>query len=90
MIAEWFINLASSASTWFLGLFGTADPPAFIATVGTFVSGLLVKASGLGAWIPWRVVIGVAGVCLALFATGLGLKAVRWIIGIIPGMGGGT
>lgn len=89
MIIEWFISIGTHISDWAVGLFGTADAPAYLTTIASFVNGLMTSAAGLGAWVPWAFVIVVAGINLALWGVGLGVKAVRWIIGLIPTMGGG-
>ena len=89
MITEWFVSLGTGTVGWFLSLFGTADPPAFITAVGTFIAGILESAAGLGAWIPWALVLTIAGVNLALWGIGLTVRVVRWLVGLIPTMGGG-
>jgi hypothetical protein len=90
VITAWFIGIGTGFVDWFLGLFGTADPPAFIVQATDFVAGLLSSAAGLGAWIPWALVLAVAGFNFLLWATGFGVKAVRWCVGLIPSMGGGS
>lgn len=89
MITEWFISIGQAIADWFLGLLGTADAPDYITSVGTFIGGILSSAQGLGAWIPWALVIVVAGINLALWLTGFGVKALRWLVGLLPTMGGG-
>jgi hypothetical protein len=89
VIIEWFIGLGGTAADWVLGLFGTDAPPEWLATVATFVNSQLAAAAGLGAWIPWDFAILVAGAVLTLWGTGLAIKFFRWVLGLIPTMGGG-
>lgn len=90
MITSWFISMGTGIADWFIGLFGTADPPDFIVQATSFVGTLLQSAAGLGAWIPWAVVLTVAAINFALWATGFGVKALRWLVGLFPTMGGGS
>ena len=89
MITQFFMGIGQSVADWFLGLFGTGEPPAWLSEVGGFVASLLASVSGLGAWVPWAFAITVAGVVSAVWLSGFLLKAVRWLVGLIPTMGGG-
>lgn len=89
MIVDFFIEMFAHAQVFFIELLGTSVPPAWAGSVGTFVAGLLQSAKGLGAWVPWTVVITVATFNLALWGLFLIIKAIRWLIGLIPTMGGG-
>jgi hypothetical protein len=89
MITAWFLSVFTGLLDWVIGLFGTADPPAYLSTVSTFVVGLIDSVQGLGVWIPWAFMLVVAGINLTLWAVFLGVKALRWVIGILPTMGGG-
>jgi len=77
-----------TVSDWALTMLPTEEPPEWLATVVTFVNGLLVSAAGLGAWVPWDFLIIVA---LFVFNLWLGIalvKAVRWVLNWIPTWGG--
>lgn len=89
MITEWLIGLGVAVAEWFLSLFGTSDPPEWLVTLSDWLGALVGSASGLGVWIPWGLAFGVAGTVLALWLSGFLIKGVRWLIGLIPTMGGG-
>jgi hypothetical protein len=89
MISDFFIGLWSGFMDWGLGLFGTSDPPAYLTTVTTFISGLLQSAQGLGVWVPWVLVLSIAGINIGLWLVFTVVKGARWVLGLIPTMGGG-
>lgn len=89
MITEWIINLGIALADWFVSLLGTDDPPEWLNTLATWLGGLVASASGLGVWIPWALGFGVSGIVLALWLSGFLIKGVRWLVGLIPTMGGG-
>ena len=89
MVVDLFLEAFAHIQVFFIEMMGQTAPPAWTGTVGVFVGGLLQSAKGLGAWIPWTLVITVASFNLSLWALFLVIKAVRWIIGLFPTMGGG-
>jgi hypothetical protein len=89
VITDWIIGLASGFVGWVMGFLGTADPPAFVSTVATFIGTLLTSVAGLGAWVPWPLVLAVAGANLGLWVVFALVKGIRWVVGLIPTMGGG-
>ncbi len=88
MIVEWALSLASGFVHWVAGLFGTADAPAFIGTIASFVTGLVNAAAGLGAWVPWAFIGITSGIMGLLWGTVFAIKAVRWLWGLTPFSGG--
>lgn len=88
MITEWFIGIGSDLTTWALGALGTDDPASWFTTVGTFITNILASVAGLGAWVPWGIAIAVWGTATAVWTAGLLLKVARWLLGLIPTMGG--
>ena len=89
MITEWIMNLGIGIAEWFISLFGTEPPPEWISSITTWLGQLMGSVSGLGAWLPWGIAITVAGVVLALWLAGFVIKGLRWVLGLIPTMGGG-
>lgn len=89
MIVSGFLGLFAGLQSWFVGLFGTDPPPAWMGTVGQFVGSLMQSARGLSPWIPWTLIVSIAAFNLTLWAAFLAIKVVRWVVGLIPTMGGG-
>ena len=89
MIIEWFLTVFSHIQVFFIESFGTSAPPVWMGTVGTFVGSLLTSARGLGAWVPWTLILSIAAFNLALWAVFLAIKIARWLLGLVPAMGGG-
>lgn len=88
MIIEWILSLCSTLLDWFLSLFGTADPPAFIGQAGDTLATLVNGAYGLGAWVPWTVCAPIALGVFSYWLVVVGIKGVRWLWGLTPFSGG--
>lgn len=88
MISEFFLNLAATIGAWFLSLFGTEGPPAWLTTAGGFIAELAARVAGLGAWVPWPLFGTVTTAVLALWAGFWLVKGIRWLWGLTPLSGG--
>lgn len=90
MIPDLFIDLGVAVGTWFLGLFPSDfEAPEWISGLAGLVNEVFANAVGMGAWVPWPFVLLVVGSIVTVWLIGLFVKFVRWLIGIIPTMGGG-
>lgn len=89
MVTDALIRVWSGFVTWAVGLLGTADPPPYISTIADFMANIFRSVQGLGVWVPWAFILVIASANLALWAVVLGIKALRWVIGLLPTMGGG-
>lgn len=90
MITLWFMTVGEHIANFFLGLF-PADfevPEWFIGAAG-LMNELFANAVGLGAWVPWQALLLIITFVIGLWSVGLVIKVVRWLVGIIPTMGGG-
>lgn len=90
MITEFFITLSATIADWFMGLFPEWNVPPEVAGFDNTVNGFIDDFSGLGVWAPWPLLISIAGIAIIAFTIQLTVKAARWLIGLIPTMGGGT
>ena len=88
MVSEWFMSLLQTVVQWFCSLFPTDDPPVWLTTVGSVLTDVINRASGLGAWFPFALLGTVGGFLLAMWAVLWGIKGVRWLWGITPFSGG--
>ena len=89
MVVDFFLEVFMKLQVFFIELMGKTDPPPWAGTVGVFIGGLLQSAKGLGAWIPWTLVITVATFNLSVWGLFLILRGIRWVVGLFPTMGGG-
>lgn len=89
MVVESFLTVFSHLQVFFIESFGKSDPPAWMGTAGVFAGQLLSSAKGLGAWVPWTLILTVAGFNLVLWGTFLAIRIARWLLGLVPTMGGG-
>jgi len=90
MVSDFFMGLGEQLITWALGLWpvGFTLPEWFLGFAG-LVSQVLTGAVGMGVWIPWASIFTVVGATFALWGIGLLLKFARWVVGLVPTMGGG-
>ena len=89
MITEFFIGLWDTIAVWFLGFFSSDNLPAWFLQFGDLISNLLASSAGMGAWLDWAFAIAVVVTVLTLWVVGFAVKTVRWLLGLIPTMGGG-
>lgn len=88
MISEWFLSIAAGIQEWFLGLFGEDEPPEWLDGVAAFVSDIIARAAGLGAWVPFPLLGSMLAGVLAIWAGFWLVKGIRWIWGLTPFSGG--
>lgn len=60
MVIEYLANLLSDLAIWLLSLMGTWTPPDWLNSIGSTLGTATTALSGLGAWVNWPVVNGVA------------------------------
>jgi hypothetical protein len=88
VITEWFIWLGLTIAGWFVSLFPTGDPPAFIGTIDDQWNSITGAASGIGVWVDWTYVLVVFGVVLGVYVAMFIVKLVLKIAAFIPFFGG--
>lgn len=89
MIVEWFLDLWANFVEWIMSFFGELELPDWFLTGTSSVLSVINNGAGLGAWVPWGIVVGAVTVTFVIWFAGFGLKFARWLIGLIPTMGGG-
>lgn len=90
MITQWFLDMGVGMAGWFLDLFpADFEVPDWFLGFTAIVNQIFSNAVGLGAWVPWPLVLLVVGFIFTVWGAGLLIKFVRWLIGLIPTMGGG-
>lgn len=88
MITEFFLSIFTTIAQWFIGLFGTDGPPEWMVEFASFITELVARASGLGAWFPFVLFGTVFGAVIALWLALWGPKFIRWLWGLTPFSGG--
>lgn len=90
MVTEFFINLGVMIGEWFVGLApaSVAPVPAEVESFDTTVNGFIGNFGGLGVWVPWPLVIFCAVTAVAIWAIAWGVKAVAFLWGQVPVIGG--
>lgn len=90
MIVEWLASMAAGFVEWISGLLAQIQPPAWITDQHGALVSMLDSFNGLGVWVDW-VSLGICiGAVLASWGSALLVKGLRWLVGLIPTMGGGS
>lgn len=83
------MNLWAGFVEWVMSLFGEVELPEwFLGGVG-FVTDIINAGAGLGVWVAWPVLLGAVGITFAIWSGGFVVKFARWLLGLLPTMGGG-
>jgi hypothetical protein len=89
VITQWFIDLGQGFIGWALSLLPQGPPPAWIGDFRGRLGSLLAGIDGMGAWLDWSFALVVVLAVVGAWAVVLTVRAVRWLVGWIPTMGGG-
>lgn len=89
MIFEWLLGLLDGLADFGLGLTDGLEVPDWLDGFAGLFADVAAACYGLGAWVPWWLVIGAVTATFSIWSVGLLVKAVRWLVGWIPTMGGG-
>lgn len=88
MVTEWFLNWATTVIAWVVDLLPDwAVPPEIMAT-GGLMQTILSNAAGLGVWVDWAGIIGLALIPPGVWVIGVLWKAGRTAFSHFPGIGG--
>lgn len=74
---------------WVMSLFGEVELPEWFLGGVEFVTGIINAGAGLGVWVAWPILLSAVGLTFVLWSGGFVLKFARWLLGLIPTMGGG-
>lgn len=91
MISDFFIDAGAGLVGWFFSWFPTGwKLPDWVTSMMTYVAQFVNNAVNLGVWIPWAIIFTVTSAVLAFWLVGMAIRALRWLLGLIPTMGGGA
>ncbi len=85
MIPDFFLDLAMGFIGWVLDLFPADtgdDAVSFIDGFADILTVVLSNAAGLGAWVPWVLVVPVVGTIVTLWGVFTLVKFVTWVKGL--------
>lgn len=89
MITEFFLNLFTTVQTFVLGIIPDVQLPSWFSDAAGYVAGWINQGANLGVWVPWALVGSVTAAVLGVWLFGLAVKSARWLLGLLPTMGGG-
>lgn len=88
MITEWFLNWVTSVVRWLVDLLPDWDFPEELSNPGGMLQTILANAAGVGVWIDWAAIIGLALIPLGVWVIGLLWKGLRTAFSHFPFIGG--
>jgi len=88
VITEFFYGLGAGFASWVISWFDGVEVPQWVTAFSDILAQIVAGAAGLGSWIPWVLLAAVVGVTLVIWLSGFTVKAVRWLVGWVPTMGG--
>lgn len=88
MIIEWLWGVGAGIATWMLSLFDGLEVPAWFDVFADVFASVIASGVGMGAWIPWTELFLMVSAVLGIWFTLFGVKALRWLVGWVPTMGG--
>lgn len=90
MIVDFALDTAEDFVSWLVGLFpADFEVPEWLIGLASLVGQVLAGASGMGVWVPWALIITVVAGTYVLWSAGFLVKFARWLLGLLPTMGGG-
>jgi hypothetical protein len=90
VLTQWFLDLAAGFYGWALSLLPSGPPPAWIVGFRARLGDVLDGLDGMGSWLDWSFALTVVLAVVGAWAVVLVVRAVRWLVGWIPTMGGGS
>lgn len=89
MISEFFITLGTTIGSWFLDWFPDLESAERMTVEASNHLGVVMAGAGaLGAWLPWDVLVGTFGICIALYVSMFLAKIGMKILSHVPFVGG--
>lgn len=88
MITEWLVNVAAGFWGIVAGWFPDWTLPAELANPDNLMSQINGFASGLAPFVDWSFVALVGAIPLGVWATGLTIRAIQFLISHVPFFGG--
>lgn len=90
MITAAFEKAWAGFLSWFLGLWPAYTLPDWVQHPTDKISTALSSFAGFGVWIDWTLLVTVVTAVVAAYVLQLTIRLARWLLGLVPTMGGGT
>lgn len=88
MITEWIVTVAAGFFAWIADLFPDWDVPEVLTNPDGMINQLFSFGIGLEPFVNWGLIGVLAAIPLTVWVIGVTVKAVRVLLGHIPGFGG--
>jgi len=88
VIVEWLAEIGANLGLWVISWFDGIEIPDWFGMFAELLAQVLASAAGMGAWVPWGLLFSVVGAVFTLWGIIILVKAVRWVVGWVPTMGG--
>lgn len=88
MVTDWLVQIGAWAVAVLLSPLHLPAVPSWLSGAGATIGQVGQYVEGLGAWIPWPVVIAVLATWVLVLGVSVGIKLVRIALSHIPFIGG--
>lgn len=88
MIVEWLIGLAVGLWEFFAGLFPDWSAPPQLLQADGMIEQLFQYGQGLEPFADWALLGALGAIPLLVWVIGITVRAVRLLLGHVPGIGG--
>lgn len=88
MITEFLVKVAVGLFEFFAGLFPDWDVPPELLDADGMIGGIISLGTGLEPFVNWGFVSAIAMIPLVVWVIGITVRAVRLLMGHVPGIGG--
>lgn len=88
MIVEWLIEMAVGLWQFIADLFPDWDVPPELLDADGMLQQVFAFGQGLEPWVNWTLIGTLGLIPLSVWVIGMLVKAVRLLIGHVPGIGG--
>lgn len=87
MIIEWILEVSAAFNEWFATLFPPVDLP-FNPAQPVDLDPMIGWVVGIGFWVDFGLLAGIAAAAAGIWVAFLGTKAVRALVAHVPFFGG--
>lgn len=88
MITDAIIQAGSYLFAFVVGLFPSAEPPAWLTVAGTGLGGIVARFGEVSHWFPVGLLGPAVAVILASMTAGFGVRVGRMVLSVFTGGGG--
>ena len=89
-LVQWLVNLLTGGISWLVSGIEVPTPSDWIVGSAVVIARLMVPAAKLGYWVPWGLVVSVAGAFVVCLLAALIIQVIRIVASFFTLGGGAT